>query len=273
MKAEEMNKRTLSVALSLCAFLVTSASFASSETREIVAIAHRGEHLHHPENTLPALQAAIELGMDYAELDVRTTADGKLVLMHDPTVSRTTNGKGEIAKMTLDQIRELDAGVKFGPEFAGTKVPTFEEVLRMAHGRIGIYVHVKIVTPQDLVDILTREGMLDRVVIFCEDQTYHRRIHALQPSLKVMPEAVNRKTIESAIADLHPKVIAFEAADFHDDLIAIAKQAGAAVYVDRFDSADNPGGYQDAINRGADGIQTNRPEDLMKFLRSKGYHK
>jgi len=270
---KNMQKGVLLFTLSVCALLVASSGFTGAQTRQIVAIAHRGEHLHHPENTLPALQAAIDLGMDYAELDVRTTADGKLVLMHDPTVNRMTNGKGEVAKMTIEQIRSLDAGIKFGPQFAGTKVPTFEEALRLAHGNIGIYVHVKSVAPQDLVDILEREGMLDSVVIFCEDQTYHRRIHTLRPSLKVMPEAVNRKTIEAAITDLHPKVIAFEAADFHDDLIGIAKQAGAAIYVDRFDDAENPGGYQDAIDRGVDGIQTNRPEDLMRFLRSKGYHK
>lgn len=268
-----MHSRIILLTWSVCALLVVSSGFANAQTRQIVAIAHRGEHLHHPENTLPALQAAIDLGMDYAELDVRTTADGKLVLMHDPTVDRMTNGKGEVAKMTLEQIRSLDAGVRFAPEFTGTKVPTFEEVLRLAHGNIGIYVHVKSVAPQDLVDILEREDMLDKVVIFCEDQNYHRRIHALRPSLKVMPEAVNQETIEPAIADLHPKVIAFEAADFHDDLIEMAKRAGSAIYVDRFDDADNPGGYQGAIDRGADGIQTNRAEDLMKFLRSKGYHK
>lgn len=261
------------LALSLCALLVTGPGFALAPVRPIIAIAHRGEHLKHPENTLPALQAAIDLGMDYAELDIRTTADNKLVLMHDPTVDRMTNGHGEVAKMTLEELRKLNAGAKFGPQFADTKIPTFEEVLRLAHGHIGIYVHVKSVAPQALIDILEHEGMLESVVIFCEDQTYHRQIHALRPDIKVMPEAVDRKTIEAAIAELHPKVIAFEAADFHDDLIALAKQAGAAIYVDRFDEVDNAAGYQGAIDRGADGIQTNRPEDLMNFLRSKGYHK
>src|ERR1700691_5223717 len=110
-----IHKRIMLLAWSVFVWLIVSAGFASAQTRQIVAIAHRGEHLHHPENTLPALQAAIDLGMDYAELDVRTTVDGKLVLMHDPTVNRMTNGKGEVAKMTLEQIRNLDAGIKFGP--------------------------------------------------------------------------------------------------------------------------------------------------------------
>ena len=75
---------------------------------QIAVISHRGEHLAHPENTLPAFQAAIDAGADFFELDVRTTSDGRLVLMHDRTVDRTTNGKGTIREMTFDQVRGLD---------------------------------------------------------------------------------------------------------------------------------------------------------------------
>lgn len=81
--------------------------------KAILASAHRGEHLRHPENSLPAIQAAIDAGMDYVELDVRTSSDGYLVLMHDPTVDRMTNGKGAIKDMTLAEIRQLDLGARF----------------------------------------------------------------------------------------------------------------------------------------------------------------
>src|SRR5690349_23251679 len=100
-----------------------------AQTRRVVVISHRGEHLHHPENTMPAFEEAVRLGADYIEVDVRTTADGKLVISHDANVDRCTNGAGEIAKMTFADIRKLDAGVKKGPEFAGTKAPAFDEVL------------------------------------------------------------------------------------------------------------------------------------------------
>src|SRR5258708_35669195 len=78
------------------------------QERRIAVIAHRGEHLRHTENTLAAFPAAIDLCADYFGLDVRTTKDGKLVLMHDGTVERTTNGKGEAAHMTVDEIRALE---------------------------------------------------------------------------------------------------------------------------------------------------------------------
>src|ERR1700680_5153521 len=108
---------------------------APAQTRTVVAIAHRGEHLHHPENTLPAFQAAIDLGVDFIEVDVRTTADGKLILSHDATVNRCTNGQGEVAGMTFDELRTLDAG--------GTRMPSFDEVVALASGRVSVYVDVK----------------------------------------------------------------------------------------------------------------------------------
>src|SRR5262249_6466235 len=87
------------------------------QPRTILTSAHRGEHLRHPENSLPAIQAAIDAGMDFVELDVRTTADGNLVLMHDRTVDRMTNGQGAVASMTLAEVRKLDLGARFPGQF------------------------------------------------------------------------------------------------------------------------------------------------------------
>jgi glycerophosphoryl diester phosphodiesterase len=131
--------------------LLLFASLVGAQPRQVVAIAHRGEHLVRPENTIPAFQEAIRVGADFIEVDVQTTADGKLVLSHDRTVDRCTNGKGEISKMTFDEVEALDAGVRKAPEFAGTKIPTFDEVLDLARSRIGIYVDVKNASAQDLV--------------------------------------------------------------------------------------------------------------------------
>jgi glycerophosphoryl diester phosphodiesterase len=239
---------------------------------QIAVIAHRGEHLSHPENTIPAFQAAIDAGADFFELDVRTTSDGKLVLMHDRTVDRTTNGKGPVREMTLEQIRRLDAGLKSGPQFVGTQVPAFEEALNLAHGKIDVYVDCKDIAPADLVAALTRVDMLDKVVIY-GGSGFLKGVLYLQPSLKVMPEADDAATLGELLATLHARVIAFDAGDFKDDVIAIARQAHAYIYVDRLDGADNPEHWQDAINRGATGIQTNKPGELMNYLRAHGLHK
>ncbi|WP_426324583.1 glycerophosphodiester phosphodiesterase [Microbacterium sp. E-13] len=90
---------------------------------------HRGGAATAPENTLPAITAALDAGFDYVEVDVALTEDRHPVLMHDKKVDRTTNGHGRLASLTLAEVRELDAGSWFGPAYVGTPVPTFAEFL------------------------------------------------------------------------------------------------------------------------------------------------
>jgi glycerophosphoryl diester phosphodiesterase len=234
----------------------------------IAAISHRGEHLHHPENTLPAYQAAIDAGADYFEVDVRTTTDGKLVLMHDNRVDRMTDGKGLVKDMTFAQIRALDAGTKFSPEFAGTRVPTFDEALALAQGKIGVYVDTKVADPQALVDAIVAHNMQDHVVIYGEPALL-AAVRKIRPTLKVMPEAENEGTCRQLVKDLQPQVLAFDAADFKPDVIACARDEKARIYVDRMGTTDNPAGWQEAIDMGANGIQTDRPAELVEYLRGR----
>ena len=246
------------------------AALAPGQTRHIVAISHRGEHLHHPENTMPAFEEAIRVGADFIEVDVQTTSDGKLVLSHDGTVDRCTNGKGKVSEMTFDQIESLDAGVKTGPDFAGTKIPTFDQVLDLARGKIGIYVDVKNASAKDLVTHIDGHGMSDHVVIYCR-LNLAKELQELNPRLKVMPESSTVEHSKLLIEQLHPKVIAFGAGDFKPEIIAVVKQAKAEIYVDRMGATDAPEGWQSAIDDGADGIQTDRPGPLVEYLKQKGY--
>src|SRR5580700_6304164 len=145
---------------------------SSAEERIILTSAHRGEHHHHPENSLPAIQAAVAAGMDYVELDIRTTSDGKLVLMHDATVNRMTNGKGKVVEMTYDEIRGLDLGVRFPGQFPSLQVPTFDEALALAKkDGIGIYVHCKQASPEELVAAIVRHEMGEHVLFFADNQS------------------------------------------------------------------------------------------------------
>ncbi len=97
-----------------------------------LVIAHRGHSVERPENTLTAYRRAIELGADMIECDVNVTRDGDLVMIHDWTLDRTTNGRGPVAALTLDEIRGLDAGSSFGAEWAGERVPTTIEAIELA---------------------------------------------------------------------------------------------------------------------------------------------
>ncbi|MCQ3938517.1 MAG: glycerophosphodiester phosphodiesterase [Chloroflexi bacterium] len=93
-----------------------------------ILLAHRGDLAHAPENTLPSFLQAIQKGADGVELDAKLTADGHVIVIHDASVDRTTNGRGKVASFTLEAIRKLDAGSWFDAKFAGTKVPLLEEV-------------------------------------------------------------------------------------------------------------------------------------------------
>lgn len=102
--------------------------WTQSEDNIFVA-AHRGWSEKYPENTMLAFRKAAELGVDQIEMDVRVTKDGQLVVFHDETVDRVTNGTGKVCDFTLEELRQLDAGIKKGQEFAGEKIPTFVEFL------------------------------------------------------------------------------------------------------------------------------------------------
>lgn len=94
-----------------------------------LSVAHRGHSIAYPENTLEAYRKAIELGVEMIECDVNITRDGKLVMIHDATLDRTTNGTGRVSASTWAEIQNLEAGTKFKPEFTGVRVPSTEETL------------------------------------------------------------------------------------------------------------------------------------------------
>ena len=254
------------------AVLLLTLAAAFAQPRQVVVISHRGEHLHHPENTLPAFRAAIDAGADFIEVDVRTTSDGRLVLMHDGSVDRCTNGHGDVAKMTFEEIRKLDAGAKSGAEFAGTQVPTFEEAMELAKGKIGVYIDSKNISAQDLVNTVRKYDMEDRVVVY-GGVGLHREVRKLEPRIRVMPEAGNAELVKRLIDELTPRVIAFDARDFRDHVISVVKDARLDIYVDRLGPADNPESWEDAVRRGANGIQSDHPAELVQFLRAKGWRK
>jgi len=105
--------------------------------------AHRGAMQTHPENTIPAFHAAIRAGAHMIEFDVCNTKDNEMVVLHDSSVDRTTNGKGKVADLTLAEIKKLDAGSWKAPKFAGERIPTLEEVLDLMPYNIWLNIHFK----------------------------------------------------------------------------------------------------------------------------------
>ncbi len=156
-------------------------------------IAHRGFSGVSPENTLIAVRKAIEVGADMVEIDVLLSGDGHVVVLHDDTLQRTTDGKGLAADLPLEELRKLDAGSWFSEEFAGEKIPELAEVLDLVRGRILINVEIKgeAVTPEiegGIVDQVLRQvaerKMGDQVILSSFEPEALRQARKLDASIR-----------------------------------------------------------------------------------------
>ena len=132
--------------------------------------AHRGAMDTHPENTVAAFQEAIRLGAHMIEFDVQITRDNKLVIMHDKTVDRTTNGTGLVSELTLAEIKKLDAGSWKSQQFAGEQVPTFKEALEIMPCNIWLNIHLKggEKLGEATAKVLISAGRINQGVIACK---------------------------------------------------------------------------------------------------------
>lgn len=142
--------------------------------KNVIVAGHRGYRAKYPENTMLSFQKAHELGVDMLEMDLNLTRDKQLVVIHDNTVDRTTNGSGAVRDLTLNEIKKLDAGQWFGAEFAGLQVPTFTEFLEWVALKTALFLNVEIKEKTfETVDLAVRElmryNMLNRCVIACFD--------------------------------------------------------------------------------------------------------
>jgi glycerophosphoryl diester phosphodiesterase len=135
-----------------------------------VVFSHRGASAFAPENTLAAFRLAAELGAPAIELDVKLTADKRVVVLHDPSLNRTTNGHGLLAQATLAEVKKLDAGAWFAAKFAGENIPTLAEVFDAVGQQMYINIELtNYTTPLDdlvvrVVDLVRAFGMQPRVI-------------------------------------------------------------------------------------------------------------
>ena len=152
----------------------------------VMNIAHRGFSSQYPENTLLAFQKALDLGVTWIEFDLQITQDGHLVVMHDRTVDRTTNGVGTVSDLTLSRVQALNAGEKFSPECAGERVPTFEQALDHLSGKARMAIELKFEGNQPIaavVDHLKTRDLLDQVSITSFDLEKLPEVKAQCPTL------------------------------------------------------------------------------------------
>ena len=173
--------------------------------RRPAILGHRGALTHAPENTLPAFELCLRTGCDI-ELDVHPTRDGKLVVIHDATVDRTTDGKGAVASLTLEQVRRLDAGAWFHRDFAGERVPTLDETLALVVARerrpTTVAINLKPVNEAVIDGVIAAVGkhkLLDRAFVFDLSLENARRFKRREPRLRCAASAHTPQAIHEAL--------------------------------------------------------------------------
>jgi glycerophosphoryl diester phosphodiesterase len=225
-------------------------------SRRILRIGHRGAAGHAPENTIAAIRTGISLGVDFVELDVQRTRDGRLVVLHDKLVDRTTNGTGLIYEMTWDKLQLLDAG-------NGERVPSVEAAMAAASGRAGMILEAK--SPgvgRDLYKAVQAPAFSGSVIYASFLHAEILAIHRIDPQAKTM-----------ALIECVPPSGAAFALEANASLVGLALDSATAEFITLLHCAglqvflytvNEPRRIADAIDLGADGVISDYPERVPK---------
>lgn len=272
------------------------AALHDASTRYVVVVAHRGDWRNYPENSIPAIESVIRMGVDVMELDVKMTRDSVLVLSHDWTLNRTTTGSGNISDYTYEQLLAFDLKRGHGIAIPGLKIPTLRQALEVCKDRIVVNVDQGFDYYDQVLAITEELGMTDQVLIKNGQpldkvqQRMSRHAHKMMymPVVSVAGGS-NMSTFNSYLANPKAVPIAFELCfDTLDDNVKNTARrvldAGSKVWVntiwgslcgdhddDRaYDSPDPDKTYGPILDLGTSIIQTDRPEFLIKYLEKKG---
>ncbi len=246
------------------------------EKRTPLIFAHRGASAYAPENTLAAFELALQQKADLIELDAKLTADQRVVVIHDQSVGRTTDGSGRVAALPFSHLRKLNASSRFRDQYPDEKIPTLEEVLEVCGGRIRINIELtNYLTPYDrLADEVMREiensQLQDQVLVSSFHPIPLRRFHNLCPEIPIgflakrgMFGFLSRGWLGRWLvpyAALHP-----EKSDVSPDLIGSAQHYGYQVHTF---TVNDPAEMASLISLGVNGIITDDPLLADKIINS-----
>ncbi|MEM1581793.1 MAG: glycerophosphodiester phosphodiesterase family protein [Candidatus Bathyarchaeia archaeon] len=220
-------------------------------------IGHRGAKAYEPENTIRSFRRALELGVNAVELDVRSTKDGELVVIHDAEVDRTTNGKGLVSDLTLNEIKELLTE-------KGEHIPTLDEALEFLDKKVvKILIELKETGNEEKVlDIIKKKGLEDNVIIISFHEEALRRIRELNDKVETGLIYVKHKDPVRAALLLRAQYLLPLYKFAHSILISRAHEKGLKVIVWTINTLEEALEY---VKKGVDGIASDKP-DILKTL-------
>jgi glycerophosphoryl diester phosphodiesterase len=246
-----------------------------SQIKKPWIIAHRGYRARFPENTLAAFEAALEAGVDMIELDVILSKDRKMVVIHDADLERTTNGRGSVSSHSLEELKQLDAGSWFDARFAGVRLPTLDEVLELAKGRMALNIEIKRsayepdhppdAVERQVVERVRRKGGMDCVLVSSFEWRVLENIVKMgeRPSVALLSRYPDEDHYLAACKSLgafswHPSYLAVT-----KEHVGAAHEAGLLVFPYNADTQED---IQRMLDMGADGVITSDPLLMNKLV-------
>ena len=265
----------------------------------VVVISHRGDWRNYPENSIPAIESIIRMGVDMMELDVKMTKDSVLVLMHDQTINRMTNGKGYISDMTYDSLMTFNLKRAHNVKTDSLKIPTLREALLCCKDRILVNVDHAYPYYKEIVELTEELGVTGQVLMkgksnidkVNEDMAKHENNLLYMPIIDInrpKGQALFAEYLERNVVPMAFEVCWQVPGEEIDNCAAEIKKMGSKLWVNTFwpsvcgglgndddaalAAADPAEVYAQYLEMGASMIQTDRPELLIKYLRSVGRH-
>ena len=238
-----------------------------------VVISHRGNHVAAQENTLAAFQNAINVGADYVEIDLRTSKDSQLVIMHDATVNRMTNGIGKVSDLSWAELKQLKVIEKNHPEWPEQSIPLFSEVLKLCKGKINIYLDFKNADVNASYQALKKAGMQHSVIVYINAAHQLMEWKKIAPQIPLMvslPDSVQSAAQLNSFLDQY-KIHLLDGSykEYTVEMVNAAKAKNIPVWPDIQSATEGPEQWEKAINLGFTGLQTDHPEAMVNYLKNK----
>jgi glycerophosphoryl diester phosphodiesterase len=275
-----MAKKIITIVLSIAIVQVTNAQYKvlkkfPKSKNSIIVIAHRGDHEIAPENSLLSLQNAIADGVDYVEIDLRTTKDSQLVLLHDETVDRMTNGVGKVAEMNLDKIKSLKLFNKKIDNSDTLAIPTFVEALKVCKGKVNIYLDFKNANVQQTMEEIAKQQMQDQIVVYINSPKQYMDWVKYAPSIPLIL-SLNRKINDSAtmvnyVNNLHIDILDGSWTEYNTTTVNAAKLQNIPVWADMQSLEEDESYWLKGIELGIKGIQTDHPKKLVQYIKKRSF--
>lgn len=250
-----------------------------TSTDRVKVAAHRGIHKYYPENSIPAIQEAINMGVDIVEIDIRVSEDGIPVLMHDRSLARTTGHNYPVDNLTLQELQRFNLLYKGKP--SGYKIPSLEEVLELTKGKIILNLDFKtdeLKPMRDTYDLISKHQMEKAIIFTINDLKIIPELYKLNPEIRIMPVAFSWKKINKVLDYEYVDIIQLYHRPYSKRTIRKIEDRQMEIWVNslnKFDKMEKEqrNGFEKLLYiKKIDVVQTDHPERLMELLRKKGLH-